>query len=156
MRKVLLITTVFIGIIGIILQFGAKPLDKILGVQARSGLRVEATQKVKVFVDSRELGETPLQDESLLQGEYLVELKPVEEASGSATLWKGYVKLNAGTLTVVNRELASTSQAQAGEVITLEKGRGVTVVSIPPEAEISLDGVVVGRTPITLSDISPG
>lgn len=155
MRKVLLIILVFIGIIGIIFQFGAKPLERVLGVQARSGLRVESTLKSRILVDGKEVGTTPFQDENLIEGEYMVELHPENDSTSSAS-WKGYVKLNAGTLTVVNRELGAENKSQTGEVITLEKGKGVTVVSIPPEAEVNLDGTVVGRTPLTISEISSG
>lgn len=155
MRKVLLILLVFLSIIGIILQFGARPLEKLLGVQARSGLRLEGSQKAKVFLNEKEVGVTPFQDENLTEGEYLVTLKAESEATSSAQ-WSGYVKLNAGTLTVVNRELANQKQSQAGETITLEKGKGVTIVSTPTQAEVSLDGAIVGRTPITLSSVTSG
>jgi uncharacterized protein YgiM (DUF1202 family) len=41
-------------------------------------------------------------------------------------------------------------------VITLESGKGVTVISTPPEAEVLIDGEVKGRTPLTLSSLGPG
>lgn len=156
MRKVLLIVLVFVSLISILFQFGGKPLGKVLGVQSRSGLQIDSSIKSKVVIGDKELGETPYSNSDLTEGEILVTLNPETEGTMSAVPWKGYVKLNPGTLTVVNRDLADSTQASSGEVITLEKGKGVTVVSTPSQAELNVDGVDVGRTPITLSDLPSG
>ncbi len=156
MKKVLLILLVFISLISILIQFGKGPLEKVMGASGRSGLQVDSNIKAKVLIGGKEVGETPFSDNNLTEGELLVSLESAEESSVSAVPWKGYVKLNPGTLTVVNRNLEGNVQASSGEVITLESGKGVTIVSTPPEAEVTVDGVVVGRTPITLSDMSSG
>jgi hypothetical protein len=109
-----------------------------------------------VLINGQEVGETPYTDSNLQEGELLVDLKSMEESSISAKPWQGYVKLNPGTLTVINRNMEASAQTSSGEVITLESGKGVTVVSTPPEAEVTVDGAVVGRTPITLTELSDG
>ena len=156
MRKVLLIILVFVSLLSIAFQFGSAPLGKVLGAQSRSGLQIDSSVKSKVLIGDKEVGETPYTNSDLTEGELLVNLQPEDEGTASSVPWKGYVKLNPGTLTVVNREIAGSIPASSGEVITLEKGKGVTVVSSPSGAEVSVDGVVTGRTPITLSDLSSG
>ncbi len=156
MKKVLLIVLIFISLISILFQFGRKPLQQVIGSQGRSGLQIDSSIKAKVTIGGVEVGETPYTDSNMTEGELLVSLTPTAEASVAASTWQGYVKLNPGTLTVINRNMEVSSQASSGEVITLEKGKGATVVSTPPEAEVTVDRIVVGRTPITLSDLSAG
>lgn len=83
-------------------------------------------------------------------GEQLITLKT------DSVTWQGYVKLNPGTLTVVNRDLEPTEASSAGEVITLEKGTGVTVLSNPAGSDVQVDGQSVGKTPISLSSLKAG
>lgn len=168
MRKVLLIILIFLSLLALFIRFGTNPLLKSLGLESRAGLRVEANKKAKVFIcqaqnpscqaSPQDLGSTPYQDENLSQGQYLVFLKD-EESTDSAKekfAWKGYVKLNSGTLSVVNRELAQTKAVSSGEVITLEKGKGVTLISTPSSAQVTMDGKDLGRTPISISEIEVG
>lgn len=158
MRKVLLFLVVFISVLALILRFGYQPLTELLGIKQRAGIRVEANKKADVYLNEKKVGTTPLQDENLTEGEYLVKLVPhsENEATASAKEWKGYIKLNGGTLTVVNRDLSLVDNEASGEVITLDPGRGVTVISTPNDAEVTLDGKVVGRTPLSISNVSSG
>ncbi len=140
-------------------------MSEALGLKSRAGLRVEANQKANVYLcedkgncpkEKKPSGTTPYQDESLTEGEYLVKVES-QEASGSAKpSWQGFVKLNGGTLSVVNRELSDSPTASSGEVITLLRGEGATVISSPSGAEVSIDGKSVGRTPVSISDLSAG
>lgn len=169
MRKVILSLLIFLGLLGILFRFGYPLLVQKMGLQGRAGIKVDANLKTKVFINNREVGVTPFQDENLSEGEVLVALQKINEASSSAGqsalptasfkdnfLWQGYVKLNSGTLSVVNRDLSDTTTASSGEVITLEAGDGVTIVSTPTEAVVNVDGKERGRTPLTLSDLSSG
>ncbi len=157
MKKVIVILLVFISLISIIFQFGAKPLGKVLGIQSRSGIKVESTQKAKIFLNNEEKGETPFQDDNLSSGDYLITLKPLEVSSSSASVfWEGYAKLNPGTLTVVNREITDKKETASGEIIALEVGAGSTVISTPTDAEVIIDGVLKGRTPVSIPDLTPG
>ncbi len=179
MKKMLLIILAFLSIVALVIRFGAEPLMNYLGSNQRAGIRVEASRqnsggnKVQVLLNGEVVGEAPYQNESLKEGEYLIGLRPLEasgtgllNASGSANLnkdnstaspvWQGYVKLNNGTLSVVNRELGKTAVESSGETITLKKGNGVTVVSTPGEALVSVDGKEYGRTPVTIQDLESG
>ena len=155
MRKVLVIILVFLSVVLLILRFGSKPLMEVLGIKERAGLRIEANKGVKVVINDKEVGETPFQNEDLEVGEYHILLKD-SESSSSATLWQGFVELNQGTLTVVNRDLAEDMSSSSGEVITLEKGVGAVIVSNPPGAQVLVDGKDEGLTPLYLSNLSAG
>lgn len=155
MRKVILVILVFISVLALGLRFGYQPLIESLGLKPRAGIRVEANQKANVFINDKLVGQNPYQDENLTEGEYLVSLKS-EDATSGAVLWQGYVKLAPGTLSVVNREVSNDSSGSSGEVITLDKGKGVTVISNPTQAEVIIDGKSYGVTPVSISDISAG
>jgi hypothetical protein len=157
MRKVILLILTFISIIALILQYGSDPLIKMMNLEPRAGLRVESNQKAKVYIDDKELGNTPYQNETLSQGEYKIALKKEDQATSSGEFsWQGFVRLNEGTLTVVNRELSDNRSASSGETITLDMGKGVTIVSTPSVAEIKVDGKDMGRTPISIPELEPG
>ncbi len=150
MKKALFLILVFLSLIILSLRFASPFLVKFLKLQPRAGVRVEASPKARVILDGKELGETPFQDEGLTAGEYLIQLK-----SGSGS-WQGYVKLISGTLSVVNRDLAQTPASSSGEIITLEKGNGVTIISTPQGADVEIDGSLVGRTPLLLPGLAEG
>jgi uncharacterized protein YgiM (DUF1202 family) len=158
MKKVIVTILVFLSLVAIFLRYGLQPLINYLNLQPKAGIQIESNSKSEVIINGEAVGETPYQNENLNVGEFLVELKPdQQDASASAyTPWKGYVKLNPGTLTVVNRELTATQAGSSGEVITLEKGTGATIISTPTEAEVFIDGQSRGRTPIALSDLASG
>lgn len=157
MRRFIITLLVFLSVIALVVRFSSKPLEQFLGLKQRAGMRVESNTKAKVLLDKKDMGEVPFQNEELSEGEYLLEVVPQNQATDSAKAsWQGYVRLNGGTLTVVNRELAQTSAESSGEVITLEKGKGATVVSTPSSAEVFIDGQSRGRTPVSIEDLSSG
>jgi len=125
-------------------------IDKIeeifFGIKQRSGLSILSTpSEATVFLDSKEVGKTPFEDKNLDTKEYLVRLEK-EDSS-----WQGKVKLTSGTVTIINRDLAAQEASSAGEVLSLSKGRGVTVISNPSEGEVEIDGKPYGKTPITIN-----
>lgn len=156
MRKVLIILLVFISLVGMVIWYGARPLLNLSGVHGRAGLRIESSPKSKVSINGKESGSTPYQNENLSAGEYLISLEVSESTASSKPSWSGYVRLNPGTLSVVNRELNEQKSAQSGEVITLDQGRGATITSTPPGADVMIDGKFLGRTPLSLSSLGSG
>lgn len=157
MRKTVVIILLFLSIIALLLRFGQEPLGKALGLKSRAGLRITTSEPAKILIDGKEMGSSPFEDQNLTAGKFLITVKLISEASPSGKIsWQGYVDLYPGTLTVLNRELANFSTAQSGELITLGQGKGVTVVSIPTDAEVIIDGKSRGRSPLSLRDISEG
>ncbi len=150
MRRVIFALLVFVSLIILIIRFGSSPLSKILGLESRAGVRVEASQEAKVLIDQKEVGKTPFQSEDLAPGDHLISLQ------ASSSNWQGYIKLNSGTLSVVNRDLAETAASSSGELITLEPGIGATIISTPTQADVEIDGKSYGQTPILIKDLAPG
>jgi hypothetical protein len=115
-----------------------------------SALSISSVPQAGVFINGESRGQTPFYEESLTAGEYTLQLK------ANSQEWLGKVKLYPEVLTVVNRELAPTEASQSGEIITLEKGRGLAVISNPTQAEIKVDGNPQGVTPLVIEKIDAG
>jgi membrane protein implicated in regulation of membrane protease activity len=151
MRKTLFTIALFIVLTLVFLQYGYKPLSERLGLKSKAGIWVESNKSAQVLINGKLMGETPFKNvDDLKEGQYQIELK---DASSSAD-WKSDIKLNGGTLTVVNRDLDTDSAKEAGEVITLEKGSGATITSVPSGAKVLVDGEERGITPLFLPSIS--
>ncbi len=136
----------------VFLQYGYKPLSDFLGLKSKAGLWLDASHQAEVLIDGKSVGATPFKDVNLVEGQHQIELK----LSSSSASWKSTVNLNGGTLTVVNRDLDQDQTKNAGEVITVEKGQGITISSIPGEAKVQVDGEDKGATPLFLPSLSAG
>lgn len=130
----------------LIVRFSGKGAEMLLGIKERSGISVlSKPDGATVFLDGREVGKTPFEDKNLAVREYTVTIDK------EGAVWQGKVMLSEGTVSVINRDLAKDTSSQSGEVLTLEKGRGLTVISNPSASEVEVDGKVLGKTPTTLS-----
>ncbi len=157
MRKAIFLILIFLSLILLLVRLSNKPLASFLGLSAHTGIKVDANVGSKVVIDGSEVGKTPYQDESYSVGDHLIEVAPLPEGTGSGKItWRAYVRLNQGTLTVVNRDLEATQANSSGEVITLEPGSGIAVVSAPAGADVEVDGTAYGKTPLYIPSITPG
>ena len=112
-----------------------------------AGLLVSSRPKGKVFLDGEYLGDTPFREDHLKSGEHTLKI------TANNLSWSTKLKLNPGVLTVVNRELADNEASESGEIISLNKGKGLAVISRPTKAEVFLDGNRVGETPLVLEKV---
>lgn len=163
MRKSLLIILIFLSVISISLQLGSGFIRKIVGKNAKSGIRVESNLPSKVFLNDNEVGSAPYQDDNLKPGDYLVSLKEDEASTSAKTLWQGYAKLNEGTLTIVIRDISDPNsigsdfkETSSGEIISLEPGHGIMITSSPSGAQVFIDGKLSGNTPLALPKLEEG
>ncbi len=146
MKKTLLLLLLLISVVVLIVRFGGKEFRGLLGAGEKSGINVlSVPEAAQVFLDGNQVGQTPFEDKNLINKQYLLKIQK------DNLKWEGKVSLTPGVVTVVNRELTSDIASSAGEVLTLEKGQGVTVVSNPSGADIEIDGKSMGKTPVTLS-----
>lgn len=150
MKKTLLVSLIIFSALMLIARLGFKPAAEVLGFKEKAGLRVASIPEAMVSVDGVAVGKTPYQNEDLKVGSYRVRLEV-----GSA-VWEGAVKLTNGTVSVVDRELAAGVASASGEILILDSGRGVTVISNPDGASVEIDGKTYGVTPLVLPDIAPG
>lgn len=150
MKRIAVWFLVLISLAALLLRFSSKWTEIFFGVKQASGISILSNpSEATVYLDSKEAGKTPYEDKSLDVKEYVVKIVK-DKAS-----WSGTIKLTSGTVAVVNRDLSSDSASAAGETLTLDKGKGIIVISSPSESNVEIDGKVSGKTPLTL-DLEAG
>lgn len=150
MKKAILLILVLLSLLALVVRFSGKAAEVLLNIKPKSGISVMSQPSdAKVFLNDLEVGKTPYENQSLEPQEYLVKVEK------NGMVWQGKVRLRAQTLTVINRELSEDQTFGAGEILTLDKGKGLTVISNPSSAEVEVDGKSYGQTPISL-DVSSG
>lgn len=150
MRKIIIWFLVLISLSALLLRYSNKWTEIFLGIKPVSGISIlsEPTDAA-VFIDNKEVGKTPYSEKNLEVRDYLVKIEK-DKAS-----WTGKVRLTEGTVTVINRDLANDLASSGGEVLILEKGKGLTIISNPSDSDVEVDGKTIGRTPITI-DVPKG
>lgn len=150
MKKIIVWFFVLVSLTALLLRFSDKLAETFLGVKPTSGISILSTPTdAVVYLDGQEVGKTPFEDKNLVVKDYIVKIEK------NSSFWQGRVTLSPGTVTVVNRDLAADVASSAGEILTLERGKGLTVISNPADASIEIDGKSYGQTPQAI-DIVPG
>ncbi len=122
-----------------------------IGFQKPAALQVTSTPEASVFLDGKLLGKTPFYSDQLKAGSYTIKVT-VSDAN-----YVDKITLSDSTLTVINRDLASNFLAQAGENLSLIPGqKGLFVISWPTDADITIDGKYIGKTPYLVKDLNQG
>lgn len=123
-----------------------------------AGILIEADPQSIVYIDNKEMGVTPYEI-NRKPGEITVRIKPV---TGQGTILDDYetrINLISGIRTIIKRNFKENDDYSSGAIVSFEKTNSnksyVTVVSIPDNIEISIDGKVYGFTPIRIS-VPPG
>jgi len=123
----------------------------VIGTTKPAALQVTATPEASVFLDGKHIGKTPFFTDQLDAKEYTLKIS-VSEAS-----YTEKIVLTPGVLTAVNRELSANFLGQAGETLSLNKqGKGVFISSYPDKAQVTIDGRIVGETPLVVNDVKEG
>lgn len=150
MKKTIVWLLILISAISLIIRYSGTLAEILLGVKQKSGISVfSLPDGATVYLDGKEVGKTPFEDKNLLVKQYDIKI----EKDGA--YFQGKIKLNGGTLTSISRDLAKDQASSAGEILTLERGKGLTIISNPSEAEVEVDGKSYGKTPLTI-DIESG
>lgn len=146
MKKTLIWILVLISIVILLIRYSAK-LERIMfGIKEKSGISIlSSPDQATIFLDGREVGKTPFEDRDLEVREYIVKL----DKDGAT--FQGTIKLTSGTEAIINRDLAKDAASSSGEILTLDKGRGITVISNPTDAKVEIDGKDYGKTPIAIN-----
>lgn len=146
MKKTLILILVLLSLALLMIRFSAQITELLLGIKQKSGISIlSVPDEAQVYLDGKEVGKTPYEDKNLDAKVYRIKIQKDQ------TYWEGKVKLTAGTLTVVNREISPDQSSAAGEMLTLEKGHGVTVISNPSDSNVEIDGKVYGKTPLLVN-----
>lgn len=150
MKKTIFSALILLSLFVLIIRFGYGPALKFLGFESRAGFKITSVPTATVFISGQEVGQTPYESDDFSPGEAEVKL-----VAGSA-VWQGFVKLNRGAVTIINRELLESTASSSGEVVTIEKGKGAVILSNPTGAEVSIDGTKYGVAPISIDSLTPG
>ncbi|MBI3559168.1 PEGA domain-containing protein, partial [Candidatus Gottesmanbacteria bacterium] len=144
MKKILIGVVVF----GVVFGGGFGVRKFVLQRRDQFGnLRVESIPRTKVFLNDKEVGQTPYLGENLKAGEYRLKLQD----------WETTVKITPELLTYVTREFGEETSSQ---ILFLEKlpanASELAIVSDPDGATVSIDSLPKGQAPLLLKDLSLG
>lgn len=146
MKKFLIWILVLISLMLLLIRYSPKATELFLGIKQKSGLNIQSNpSEALVFLNNIEVGKTPYEDKNLEPKEYLIKL----EKDGAS--WQGKLKTVPQTVAIINRDLAVDQASSSGEILTLDRGRGMTVISNPQDAQIEIGGKVLGKTPISVN-----
>jgi len=122
-----------------------------VGSNKPAALQVTSVPEASIFLDGKHIGKTPFFSDQIKSGEYLLKI------TASEASYVDKIVLTGGTLTVVNRELANNFLAQSGETLWLDSGKkGLFVSSLPGEANMTINGRLIGKTPLLVDEIEDG
>lgn len=117
----------------------------------QSGILVESDPQATVFINEVEVGKTPY-EANRESGEVLLRIKPDPIEGVVLDDYETKIDLVPGIRTIVKRVFRETEESSSGVVVSFDKLGGiesyVTVVSVPDNAQVSIDGKVYGYTPL--------
>lgn len=124
-----------------------------------AGLKVETNPPALVFVDSTQVGQSPL-EKLFKPGEVTVKLIPNSTTIALPT-YQTKVRLSPGVYTVISRDFGKDESGSAGQTVTLEPQSAKTaslsvVVAGPDAASVLVDGQPQGFTPLIVNPVPVG
>lgn len=144
----------------IVLLFSSIFLPGCVLKKTPAAIQISSNPTANVFIDSKSLGKTPYYGNNFNSGE--VTLKLIPESSETVLLpWETKIKLNAGVLTLVERNFASSEGESSGQILSLEKlqdskATAISIISDPDGSLVKFDGELKGFSPLALDQISLG
>ena len=146
---VFLMLSVFVGLV-----FVASGYLKPQG----SAISIESVPVATVYLNGEAVGKTPY-SANFKPGEVHLEIIP-DGVADSLLSYETRINLNPGVKTIVRRVFGSSESDSSGETISFETNSNtpasLSIISDPDAAQISIDGVVKGFTPIKITKITPG
>lgn len=109
--------------------------------------------KAKIYVNDKEIGETPLENFVVKKGNNKVKL----ESDGKT--YETTISFLAGSPTLVKRDLGTDEVFSGGLDLWYEKSasaNSLSVISEPSEAVVFIDGTEAGKTPFSTDKLSAG
>lgn len=150
MKKTILLILLAISVAILAIRLTTFVIDEYFQVSGKAGIRISSIPDgADVEINGKNMGKTPFENLDLKLGETTVKLKYKD------IVWQKKIEMNNGTVTMINRDLSSDPLSQAGEVLSLTKGSGVSLLSFPDGADVEINGKNMGKTPLLL-DLSEG
>lgn len=124
----------------------------------QAALQVNASPTASVFLNDTHVGQTPFFDDNLKAGEYTVRLQVENEPAKS---WQTKVTLSAKIVTVLDRTFGETDDTSSHYLLQLEPiadttASEISVITIPDNVIVKVDGQPEGFSPLSLKEITAG
>jgi len=144
-------------ILPIVLVLGIVFLLVKLLPRKKAAIKVDASPGATVFINGKEVGKTPYENEKAKPGD--IDLRLVPESG--LTPWERRLTLTSGTKVIVHKEFAAQPDEEASQILYLEKtgakGKaGLVLTSVPDGVSVSIDGQMRGFAPLNLEDVGGG
>ncbi len=128
---------------------------------SQAALRIDSFPRSTVSINDKVVGQTPYNNEKITAGTYSLKLDPTLQSGESLHPWRTTIKLTAGTLAYLSRDIAPSDDQSAGQILTLEplvsgKSAELAVISDPDKAKVFIDGLDQGVAPLVLKNILAG
>jgi hypothetical protein len=124
-------------------------------ISAKGALQVTANPQSKVYLDGKYIGQTPLckceANDMINSGNYTIRLEPSDSQFGQ---FEEKISISNSVLTVVDRKFGRAGGSE-GSIISLSPLKSkdaieLMVVTFPEQAEVLLDNVLSGMSPLLL------
>ncbi len=151
MKKLLLVFTTSLILGGCTVQslFNKSP----------AGLDISTTPVSTVFLNGKNVGNTPYSDKSLAAGSYTVKLVPEAGVAGLEP-YETKVTLAGAVSTVISHTFAVADTDTQGYTLSLQQDptgkTALSVISDPDTVTVTIDGTPHGFTPLSSVEIAPG
>lgn len=110
-------------------------------------IMISSSPSASISINDTTLGITTYQDPHIKSGEYNLKLSTPNSSSIPDKVWETKFKVDSGSQVVINYEFNKSSNLGSGEILTVEKGNGLVVLSDPDQAQIKIDDKDVSSTP---------
>lgn len=150
-----------IGVAGVLLSTGVllsacNPLE----AKLKAGLQVMTTndEPASLFLDGQYLNKTPFIAKDIQPGTYTLRIEP---ENSDLVAHETTITLRRGLLSVVMWKPANRPELSGGATYEMEKlanskDTQLSIITIPDNAVVKIDGASQGFSPTTLDEISPG
>lgn len=117
----------------------------------QAGILVESNPISTVYINGQEVGKTPYEIETS-PGEISLRINPDQVEGQVLDDYETKVTLTSGIKTIIKRDFRESEENSSGVVVSFEKLSGdeayVTVVSVPDNSQVVIDGKIYGYTPL--------
>ncbi len=116
-----------------------------------SGILIESDPEAVVYINNEEVGKTPYEQNRKAE-EITIRIKPVSPEGVILDDFETKLSLVPGIKTIIKRSFKESEDDSSGAIVSFEKLGGdesfVTVISIPDNSQVLIDGKVQGYTPL--------
>lgn len=130
---------------------------KNLFVKKPAGLEISTSSAASVYLGDKNLGSTPISNQNIAPGTYTLRIIPDDTTLAP---YEATLDMKPAVSTIIARTFGTTSLDSFGNTLTLipdQIGKTVfSVISDPDTANLTIDGVPSGFTPLSKREIAPG